>query len=80
MCQYIYLQAPIPYPTAIFIREKAIVVNVESIRMIICADQILVLSVPDPLHPNTGILPPLRHPFVKELVSRYAGQSLTIYT
>ena len=79
MCQYIYLQAPIPYPTAIFIREKAIVVNVESIRMIICADQILVLSVPDPLHPNTGILPPLRHPFVKELVSRYAGQSLTIY-
>ena len=45
-------------------------VNVESIRLIICADQILLLSVPDPLHPNTGILPPLRHPFVKELVSR----------
>ena len=64
------LQAPIPYPTAIFIREKALVVNVEGIRMIICADQILVLSVPDPLHPNTGILPPLRHPFIKELVSR----------
>ena len=38
--------------------------------MIICADQILLLSVPDPLHPNTGILPPLRHPFVKELVNR----------
>lgn len=74
-----YLQAPIPYPTAIFIREKAIVVNVESIRMIICADQILVLSVPDPLHPNTGILPPLRHPFIKELVSRYVEQSLTSY-
>ena len=72
-----YLQAPIPYPTAIFIREKAIIVNVESIRMIICADQILVLSVPDPLHPNTGTLPPLRHPFVKELVSRYVEQSLT---
>ncbi|DBB07428.1 TPA: hypothetical protein ACH3X3_008910 [Trebouxia sp. C0006] len=62
--------APIPYPTAIFIREKALVVNVESIRMIICADQILVLSVPDPLHPNTGTLPALRHPFIKELVSR----------
>ena len=41
--------------------------------MIICADQILVLSVPDPLHPNTGILPALRHPFIKELVSRYAA-------
>jgi len=68
-----FLQAPIPYPTAIFIREKALVVNVESIRMIICADQILVLSVPDPLHPNTGTLPALRHPFIKELVSRCAS-------
>lgn len=49
--------------------------NVESIRMIICADQILVLSVPDPLHPNTGTLPALRHPFIKELVSRCASSS-----
>ena len=31
--------APIPYPTTIFIREKALVVNLESIRMIICQDQ-----------------------------------------
>lgn len=72
----VHSQAPIPYPTAIFIREKALVVNVEGIRMIICADQILILSVPDPLHPNTGILPPLRHPFVKELVSRCVDSGL----
>lgn len=31
------LQIPTPYPTAIFIREKAIVVNLSSIRMIIDA-------------------------------------------
>ena len=72
-------QAPIPYPTAIFIREKALVINVESIRMIICADQILVLSVPDLHHPNTGILPPLRHPFVKELVSRSPHDLLPLF-
>ena len=34
------LQVPTPYPTALFIREKALVVNLESIRMIISADQV----------------------------------------
>ncbi len=29
-----------PYPTAIFIREKALVVNLETIKMIICKDQV----------------------------------------
>lgn len=33
-------QVPTPYPTALFIREKALVVNLESIRMIISADQV----------------------------------------
>lgn len=28
-----------PYPTALLIREKALVVNMEAFRMIICADQ-----------------------------------------
>ena len=31
---------PTPYPTALFIRERAMVVNFESIRMIIAADQV----------------------------------------
>ena len=29
-----------PYPTAILVREKAMVINLESIRMIICKDQV----------------------------------------
>lgn len=33
---------PMPYPTAIFIREKALVVNLETIKMIICKDQVCV--------------------------------------
>lgn len=33
-------QVPTPYPTALFIREKALVVNLESIRMIVSADQV----------------------------------------
>lgn len=35
------MQVPTPYPTALFIREKALVVNLESIRMIISADQVI---------------------------------------
>jgi hypothetical protein len=31
---------PIPYPAAIFIRDRALVVNLENIRMIICKDQV----------------------------------------
>lgn len=34
------LQVPIPYPTAIFIRERALVVNFENIRLIIAKDQV----------------------------------------
>eukprot|EP00951_Prasinocladus_malaysianus_P008167 scaffold59063_cov45-Prasinocladus_malaysianus.AAC.1 len=34
-----YVQVPMPYPTAIFIREKALVINLETIKMIICRDQ-----------------------------------------
>lgn len=37
---------PIPFPAALFIREKAIIVNLEAVRMIICANQCYVLSVP----------------------------------
>ena len=36
----VYLQVNTPYPTAILIREKAMVINLESIRMIICKDQV----------------------------------------
>ena len=32
--------APIPYPSSIFIREKAIVCNLETIRLIIARDEV----------------------------------------
>ena len=35
-----HLQVPMPYPSSIFIREKAIIVNLESIRMLICENQV----------------------------------------
>ena len=38
------MQVPTPYPTALFIREKALVINLESIRMIISADQVNLYS------------------------------------
>eukprot|EP00884_Botryococcus_braunii_P017222 jgi/Botrbrau1/4183/Bobra.0192s0043.1 len=37
---------PIPYPAAIFIRDRALVINLENIRMIICNDQAFFLAVP----------------------------------
>ena len=34
------LQVPMPYPSSIFIRERALIVNLESIKMLICMDQV----------------------------------------
>lgn len=47
-------QVATPYPTALLIREKALVVNIEAVRMIICKDQcfvsgpLLLVLVPSP--------------------------------
>ena len=38
------LQVPIPFPAAVLIRPKALVVNLETVRMIICQNQCYVLS------------------------------------
>lgn len=38
---------PLPFPAALFIRERAIVVNLETVRMIVCSNQCYVLSVPN---------------------------------
>ena len=59
-----------PYPTAILIREKAMVLNLESIRMIICHDHVYVLSVPDPANPVHGRFPAHDCEFVHEVVQR----------
>ena len=66
-----------PYPSAIFIRDKALVVNVESMRLIICQDEVLVLSVPDAEHPSQPAFPTPDCPFVKDLVQRVSEQKLS---
>lgn len=71
------LQVPMPYPSAIFIRDKALVVNVESMRLIICQDEVLVLSVPDADHPAHPAFPTPDGAFVKDLVQRVSGQKLS---
>ena len=71
------LQVPMPYPSAIFIRDKALVVNVESMRLIICQDEVLVLSVPDADHPSQPAFPVPNGPFVKDLVQRVSGHKLS---
>ncbi|DBA87421.1 TPA: hypothetical protein ACH3X1_004467 [Trebouxia sp. C0004] len=69
-----YITVPMPYPSAIFIRDKALVVNVESMRLIICQDEVLVLSVPDTEHPSQPAFPTPDCPFVKDLVQRVSEQ------
>ena len=68
-----FIQVASSYPTCIFVREKALLVSLERLRLIISKDQCIVLSTPPgPLVPPP---PPGLHaspdaPFVKELVSR----------
>eukprot|EP00198_Chlamydomonas_reinhardtii_P006073 XP_001695409.1 predicted protein [Chlamydomonas reinhardtii] len=50
------VRLPIPTPTSLLIRERALVVNLETVRMIIGADQVYVLSVQHPLE-RDGRLP-----------------------
>lgn len=47
-------------------------VHLESIRMIICKDQVLLISVPMPMHPNQSTFPAPDSPFVVDLVTRLA--------
>ncbi|KAA6421154.1 MAG: Magnesium transporter [Trebouxia sp. A1-2] len=62
---------PTPYPTALFIRDKALVVNLESIRMIISADQVFVLSAPEPGQSLVvGEFPEPSNPFIRDLIAR----------
>ncbi|KAL4420981.1 hypothetical protein ABPG77_001300 [Micractinium sp. CCAP 211/92] len=58
---------PIPFPAAILIREKALVVNLETVRMIICSNQCYVLSVPKSSDPRMATFPCMDNPFVHQL-------------
>lgn len=55
---------PIPFPAAILVRERAIIVNCEAVRMIICANQCYVLSVPKVGNLSQAAPPTVDHPFV----------------
>ena len=46
-------------------------------RLIICQDEVLVLSVPDREHPSQPAFPAPDDPFVRDLVQRVSQQGLT---
>lgn len=67
-----------PYPSALFIREKALVVNLEAISMIICRNQVYLLSVPSIDKPTVGTVPTPECSFVKDLIHRLATDGAEI--
>lgn len=66
---------PVSQPTSIFIREKALVVNMESIKMVVCKDQVFVLSVPTPGDFQHGTFPTLDSRFVHFLAEHLSTDS-----
>lgn len=44
-----HLQAPLLAPTTLFVREKALIIVLEALRMIIFKDHVLLLAVPGPV-------------------------------
>ncbi|KAL6786115.1 MRS4 [Auxenochlorella protothecoides x Auxenochlorella symbiontica] len=58
---------PLPFPAAILIRNRALIINLETVRMIICANQCYVLSVPDDANPYKPSLPTCDSLFIKKL-------------
>ena len=62
------MQLPTPYPTAIYIRERALVVNLQSVRVIITAEFAYIISVPSDEHPDGAVAPRPDSAFVKELM------------
>lgn len=69
------LQLQTPYPTAIYIRERALVVNLQSIRLIITAEHAYIISVPDPEQHDRAVAPHPSSPFVRGLVLRVSETS-----
>ncbi|DBB04147.1 hypothetical protein WJX77_012034 [Trebouxia sp. C0004] len=69
---------PTPYPIAIYIRERALVVNLQSVRVIITADFAYVVSVPGPGGSDHAIAPTPSSQFVKELM-HLVSQSAVSY-
>ena len=69
----ISLQVASSFPTCIFVREKALLVSLERLRLIISKDQCIILSAPQSTllpQPPAGLHASPEAPFVKDLVSR----------
>lgn len=58
------------YPSAILVREKALLIHLESIRMVISKDAVYVLTIPSSEDRHIGILPTADAPFIKDLIQR----------
>ena len=64
---------PVPMGSVIFVRPKAIVVNLDvggTIRMIICENQCFILGLPSESDTAITVLPTKNHPFVQILSER----------
>ena len=67
------LQVASSFPTRIFVREKALLVSLERLRLIISKDQCVILSAPQSTllpKPPAGLHASPEAPFVQDLVSR----------
>ncbi|KAK9864899.1 hypothetical protein WJX84_008296, partial [Apatococcus fuscideae] len=66
------------YPASIFIRDKALVVNLECLRMIVCKDEVYVLGAPNMSAAQPACMrPKVDHFFVRELVARLQAPILS---
>lgn len=54
-------------------REKALVIHLESIRMIIAKDAVYVLTVPSAMDRQVGVLPTPDAPLVRDLMLRLSS-------
>lgn len=72
---YPLLQIPEAHPSAILVREKALVIHLESIRMVITQDAVYILTVPSAMDRQVGVLPTSDAPLVKDLMLRLSMAS-----
>ena len=73
-CATLYLlQIPEAHPSAIFVREKALVIHLESIRMVIAKDAVYILTVSSAMDRQVGVLPTPDAPLVKDLMLRLSN-------
>ena len=69
----ILLQVPEAHPSAIFVREKALVIHLESTRMVIAKDAVYILTVPSAMDRHDGVLPTADAPLVRDLMLRLSS-------